>query len=210
VRAANSDATLRGLDPAVVYLPTVIGRAPGRDNTASAASRTHAAGPTSLLGEFTATFATAISSIGLSIALATLIFSGPLQDGLPRATTNFLLAGAIVTAVVGLRGGFKPTVGVLQDGPAIVMVTVAAGITTSGSPQPTLDVMVVLAATTLLAGIFMVLIGSVGVGDVVRFLPTTAIAGFIVGTCCLLAKGGFHVMLDTRLTPRELSGSRYS
>lgn len=158
-----------------------------------------------LLGEATAAVATAISGAGMAIALAALIFTGPLQDGLSRATTNFVLASAIVTLVVGLRGGFKPTVAILQDGPAIVLVTLAAGLGASSAQNPTLAVFGLIALSTLLAGLAMLAIGYLGAGDVVRFLPTTVISGFIAGTGWLLAKGGFDVMLDKTIGMDDLS-----
>lgn len=169
----------------------------------SVSDRTARPGP-SLLGEATAAAATAISSMGLSIALATLIFAGPLQDGLARATTNFLLAGAVGALVVGIRGGFKPTISVLQDGPAIVIVTVAAGLGKTAG-EPTLDVFALLALSTLLTGVAMLAVGYFGVGEVARFFPTTVIAGFIAGTGWLLAKGGFDVMVDRALELDDLS-----
>ncbi len=153
----------------------------------------------------TAAFATAISGVGLAIALATLIFAGPIQDGLSRATTNFVLASAIVTLIIGLRGGFRPTIGVLQDGPTVVLIALAAGVAGSSAQNPALDTFVLIAMATLFTGIAMLIIGYVGAGDIVRFLPTTVISGFIAGTGWLLAKGGFDVMLDATLGLADLS-----
>lgn len=158
-----------------------------------------------LLGEATAALATSISGIGIAIALAALIFTGPLESGLSRATTNFVLAMAIASLVVGARGGFKPTVVIIQDGPAVVLVTLAAGLAGSSAQDPTLDVFVLIALVTLLTGLAMLAIGYLGVGDAVRFLPTTVISGFIAGTGWLLAKGGFDVMLNESLGIDDLS-----
>ncbi len=157
------------------------------------------------LGTATAAVATAISGIGLAIALAALIFTGPLEDGLSRATTNFILAGAVVSLVVGVRGGFKPTIGALQDGPAVVLVTLAAGLASSSTQNPVLDVLALIALATLLSGVGMLVIGHLGVGGVARFFPTTVISGFIAGTGWLLTKGGFDVMVDETLGLGDLS-----
>lgn len=174
----------------------MVGAVRTSDDQESGAQRPDNAG---LLGEATAALAASISGIGLAIALAALIFTGPLQDGLARATTNFVLASALVTLIVGLRGNFRPTIASLQDGPAIVLVTLAAGVGSSSAQNPTLDTFVLIALATLLTGIAMLVMGYLGVGDVVRFLPTTVISGFIAGTGWLLAKGGFDVMLDETL-----------
>jgi len=158
-----------------------------------------------LLAEITAALAVSISTIGLAIALAALIFTGPLQLGLSRATTNFVLASGIVTLIVGLRGGFKPTIAIMQDGPGIVIVTLAAGLAASSTENPVLNVFGLLALITLLTGAAMLAIGYLGAGDVVRYLPTTLISGFIAGTGWLLAKGGFEVMVNQALGINDIA-----
>ena len=175
------------------------------DNHASGKQPPTSSSESGLLAEATAALATSISGVGLAIALATLIFTGPIQHGLSRATTNFVLASAIVTLIVGLRGGFRPTIAVLQDGPTVVLVTLAAGVAGSSAQNPALDTFVLIAIATLLTGVAMLIIGYVGAGDVVRFLPTTVISGFIAGTGWLLAKGGFDVMLNTTLGLSDIS-----
>lgn len=157
-----------------------------------------------LISEIVTTIALSISTIALAIALAALIFTGPLQLGLSRATSGFVLASGLVTLILGVRGGFKPTIAIMQDGPAIVVVTLAAGLAGSGG-NPVLNVFGLLALISLLTGLAMLVIGYLGAGDVVRYLPTTVISGFIAGTGWLLAKGGFDVMVDQSLGLDDLS-----
>ena len=76
--------------------------------------------------EVTATVATAISSLGLAIALAALIFTGPLETGLSRATTKFVLVGAVAGLIIGVRGRFRPTISIVQDGPADLLAELAS------------------------------------------------------------------------------------
>ncbi len=159
---------------------------------------------TATIAESTATIATAISGIGMAIAVATLIFAGPLQAGLPRATSNFIMATAIVAGVVGLRSRLVPAVATLQDGPAVVMVALAATVAESSNSNAPLNVLVLIAAVTSIAALAMILIGHFGLSGIVRFLPTTVIGGFIAGTGWLLFKGGFDVMLDAHLGRDDL------
>lgn len=143
--------------------------------------------------------ATAVSGVGLSIALAALIFVGPLAEGQPRATSTFIVAGGILTGVIGWLSCFRPTVAILQDGPAIVLVTVAGSVALSSPDQPVVTVFVMMALIGALAGLTMVLVGHFGIGGVVRYFPTTVLSGFIAGTGWLLTKGGFEVMVDRAL-----------
>ncbi len=154
---------------------------------------------TAAIAESTATLATAISGIGMAIAVATLIFAGPLHAGLPRATSNFIMGTAIVAGLVGLRSRLIPAVATLQDGPAVVLVALAATVADSSGSDAPLNVLVLIACVTFVTAIAMILIGHFGLAGVVRFLPTTVVGGFIAGTGWLLFKGGFDVMLDSHL-----------
>ena len=150
--------------------------------------------------------ATSISGIGMAIAVAALIFAGPLQAGLPRASTNYIMATVVVTGLIGWRSRLVPAVAVIQDGPAVVLVAVAAGVAQRSGEDAPLDVLVLIACITVVTGLAMMAVGYFGLGGIVRFLPTTVISGFIAGTGWLLFKGGFDVMLDSSLGRGDLSG----
>ena len=109
-----------------------------------------------------------------------------------------------MTALIGWFSGFRPTVAVIQDGPAVVLVTVAASVAATGSGDPVANVFVLMAFVGVATGLAMALIGHFGVGDIVRFFPTTVISGFIAGTGWLLFKGGFDVMVDRTLEMSDI------
>lgn len=153
----------------------------------------------SALDECTAALAVTVSSAGLAIALATLIFVGPLSPGLPRAVPNMLIAGGLLTAAVGWFSGIRPSLSILQDGPAIVLVTIAASLAATTTGDPVVNVLVALTVSGLAVGVTMIVVGRLGGGNVVRFFPATVINGFIAGTGWLLFKGGFDVMVDQTL-----------
>ncbi|MEZ5341436.1 MAG: cyclic nucleotide-binding domain-containing protein [Acidimicrobiales bacterium] len=160
--------------------------------------------PTGWLTELTASLAVAVSGIGMAIAVAALIFTGDLSPGLPRMTANSILATAIVTGLIGWRSSFVPTVAVIQDAPAVVLVVAAAAIAqSSGSTGPT-DAIVFIGLVTLVTGALMVAVARFGVASLVRFLPTTVIGGFVAGTGWLLFKGGIDVALDRSLSAGDV------
>ncbi len=155
--------------------------------------------------EGVAALAATISGLGLAVAIAALIFSGPLAAGLPRASANFVLATAMVGALIGWRSRLVPVIAVVQDGPAVVLVAVAAATAAASGENAVVHVFVLTAAITLVVGLATLAIGHLGLAGIARFLPTTVIGGFIAGTGWLLFKGGFDVMTDSSLGRSDLS-----
>lgn len=144
--------------------------------------------------------AIAISTIGMSISLAVLVFSGPMADGLPRATSAFIVAGGLVAVVTSLRSSFVPAVAIAQDGPTIVFVALVANLVDANAELQAQDVFVLAALAAAVTGVVLFLLGWFGAGSAVRFLPTTVVSGFVAGTGWLLFKGGHEVMIDGTIT----------
>ncbi len=138
----------------------------------------------------------ALSVVGASVGYAALIFAGPLETGLPRATSSFMLGTAITTLYVGLRSRLVPVIGGAQDGPAVVIVAVSAGVVARGSSTAATDVIVMIGLVAMVTALAMLVIGRLGLGKIVRYLPTTVISAFIAGTGWLLFKGGLSVMVS--------------
>lgn len=146
-----------------------------------------------------------ISALGQAVALAALIFAGPLQVGLHRASSNFMLAAAIGIAVIGWRSKLVPSMSTSQDGPAVVMVAVAAGLAGGTFASPATDVLIAVGLVTVASAIAMALVAHFGLGSVVRYLPTTVVSGFVAGTGWLLSKGGFDIMMSHNLGLSDLA-----
>ena len=145
-----------------------------------------------ILGDSVSSLALAIGALGLPISLAALIFSGPLEDGLARATSAFIIGTAILAAWLAWHSGVVPASASVQDAPGVVMVPVAVSVAaSSGDPS---DVLVLLGAAGVATGIAMVAAGRFRLGAVVRYLPTTVVGAFMAGTGWFLAKGGVAVM----------------
>lgn len=125
------------------------------------------------------------------MALAALVFVGELSDGLPRATAAFLVASGVVGVVVAVRSDAPAIVAGAQDTAAIVVVGAAATLTSKGAGV--VDVFVLLAISTAVAGASMYLLGRFERGNLVRYIPTTVIGAFVAGTGWLLVRGGLDV-----------------
>lgn len=148
--------------------------------------------------------ALAVYSAVASVSFAALVFTGPASGGLPRGAATFLLASGVITVLLGLRSCFSIAFGVVQDTAAIVLVPAVATLVASGSDDPVRDVFVVLAASAMLTGGLMWLLGWTGLSATSRFMPTTVVSGFLAGTGWLLTKGGFDVMTGMSLQLGDL------
>ncbi len=145
-----------------------------------------------------------VAAVGKAVAMAALLFAGPLQVGLYRASSNFILAAAIGIVLIGWRSKVVPAMSTAQDGPAVVMVAVAASLATQTSASPATDVLIAVGLVTVASAITMALVGHFGLGSIVRYLPTTVVSGFIAGTGWLLSKGGFDIMTSRNLGISDL------
>ncbi len=145
----------------------------------------------------------------LAVSFASLIYSGPLKaflsTGIGIALYSALALGLVTTLTTSLPG----VIGSPQSVPAIIVGLNAAAIAGAtqafGSPQALLStVLVANAATTLLAGVFFLLLGTFRVGRLVRFIPYPVVGGFLAGTGLLLVRGGFDVMAGITLSMQTL------
>ncbi len=137
--------------------------------------------------------AIAVTELALAIALAAIIFVGPLESALPRAAPAFVLSGGIVSVVVAMRSRLSGTIAGAQDLAPIVLLTGATSIAASGSGDPGMTMLVILAVSAGVYALALWAIDAFGLVDVVRFMPSTVVIGFVAGTGYLLAGGGLQV-----------------
>ncbi len=161
--------------------------------------------PTPLANDLVGVAVMTMQGAGMAISMAALIFSGDLSSGLPRAIASFAVASGLVTIIIGLRSRIMPVALIVQDAPAIVLVAVAAQLISDSSATSVADVFVLLAATSLLAGIGMWTIGQLKLGRLVRYLPTTVIGAFMAGTGWLLLRGGTDVATGSAIGWSEVA-----
>ena len=144
----------------------------------------------------------------IAISFSALIYSGELSSfigvGIAFALIGAIITGVIVALVTSLPG----TISGIQDAPAAIMAAMAAAIVVSMPGNATgldafVTVVVAIALTTLLCGVFLLSLGYFNLGGLVRFLPYPVVAGFLAGTGWLLVTGSIGMMIDI---PSDLSG----
>jgi SulP family sulfate permease len=137
----------------------------------------------------------------IAVSFAALIFTGPLERHLPAGIGLALLGGLVTLFVIAVTSGFPATVGSVQDTTAAVMGLMAASIAASvPAERDLLDVALAIALTSVLAGVFFLALGTLRLGNLVRYMPYPVVGGFLAGTGLLLVRGGIGILTGESLT----------
>jgi len=168
--------------------------------------------PSRLIPTLTAGAVIGILEVVLASSFAALIFGGRGAVHLPEAI-GFILFGAVaVMAVIALWSSLPGMVGSVQDSTAVLLALLAASITTTRSTELGYTVeqtealsetfLTVVAAIVIacgLTGVFFLVLGSLRLGHLVRYVPYPVVGGFLAGTGWLLFKGGIGVLTGRSL-----------
>lgn len=122
-----------------------------------------------LLKDIVAGIIVAIIALPLSIALALASGVGP-EKGLYTA----IVAGFVISFLGGSR--------VQISGPTAAFATIVAGIVATDGVSG-------LATATIMAGILLIIMGLLRLGDLIRFIPYTITTGFTAGIAVTIAIG---------------------
>ncbi|RWX46578.1 sulfate permease, SulP family [Candidatus Electrothrix aarhusensis] len=141
-----------------------------------------------------------------SVSLTSLIFVGPLATELPRGIAMALVTVSISSLSITFFSKNRGIIAGLQDSPLVVMATsisaITATLTTPDTAMPT--VLTLIALTTFLNGLILILLGRFKLGILVRYLPYPVIGGFMAGTGIMLLLGGIGTMVDHNLSAGNL------
>lgn len=141
----------------------------------------------------------AIMNITVAISVAALMFAGTQPE--------FLVSGIVVlligTLVVGLAGtlfsGFGAVICAPRSGLAPVFAAILGGIfaqlgdSAPGQALPTM--LAAIMVTSVVTGIFLILLGQLKLGNLVRYIPYPVMGGFFAGIGFIFVKGGLTVAM---------------
>jgi SulP family sulfate permease len=145
----------------------------------------------------------------LAIAFAAFVFGGLLVGRLSDGIGLYLVAAMLTLAILAWRAGRRGVVGSVQDAAAAVLAVVAATTAAKAAaiaqvaqatelkdfekPDVFLTVIAATLVVTILCGVVFVALGTLRLGNLVRFVPYSVVGGFLAGTGWLLFKGGLYV-----------------
>jgi sulfate permease, SulP family len=135
------------------------------------------------------------------VPMAAFVFSGNLEPYVATGIGINLFSSAIIGLIIALRSSFQ---GVIAFPLAEEMATLAVILSAVAGQLPSsatseeviLTIMAAIALTSLLVGMFLLVVGQLKLGELIRFLPYPVVGGFLAGLGCLLTLGGLHVMAD--------------
>lgn len=141
--------------------------------------------------------------VAILLSLAALVFSGPLSVHLEAGAGLALVSAVVILIALSLRSSLPDTVGSVQDSTAAVTALVAAGVA-AGLPaaahETFLTVVVAIGLTTAVTGAFLLALGLLRLGNLIRFVPYPVVGGFMAGTGLLLVTGGLGVLARVELS----------
>eukprot|EP00854_Cymbomonas_tetramitiformis_P001351 gene1350-1952_t len=145
-----------------------------------------------------------------AVSYATLIFSGPLELGLSEGIGLLVFAGATNAFFVTLLSSLPGAVSEVQDGPSALFGIMAASILADpemlelSASEQLYTVEAMLAVTTVICGSLFLVLGRLQLGNIIRFLPSPVIGGFLAGSGWVLGCGAFQVLTGVKLDPATL------
>jgi SulP family sulfate permease len=158
----------------------------------------------------------------LAIAFAAVVFGGRLVSHLADGVALYLAAAALTLAFLAWRAGSRGVVGSVQDAAVVVLALIAdataakatalaqiaqqSGLHDYDAPDVFLTVIAATLVTTLLCGVLFWVLGTLGLGNLVRFVPYPVVGGFLAGTGWLLFKFGIFVATQVSVHLRTVIG----
>jgi SulP family sulfate permease len=160
-----------------------------------------------LIADLAAGSVSALVTLSYSVSYAALVFSGPaLEPILPAGLHVALIAAALVAFVVALRSSVPYAIGGPDSNATAVLAIMAANLAALlaargfGRQQVAEAVLLMLAASAVLTGLLVLLLGVLRWGRLVRLLPYPVAGGFLAGSGFLVLSGAFKVLTDQPLT----------
>lgn len=149
-----------------------------------------------LLPNITAGLVIGFIEVIFSVSIASLIFSGPLKPYLPRGIAVVLVTSTLCMLISAIFARVDEVISGLQENPAVLLtITVASlGGVLAGGPDLLPTVLMLILVTTMLTGLFMLVLGIFRLGGLMRYIPYPVIGGFMAGTGWLLAQGSIGIM----------------
>jgi len=139
-----------------------------------------------------------IDNLGNGLAIAALLFTGPLAAGLGAGVGVVLLSAAILALLVALRSTQPNSVALVQEtGVAILastVATMAAGLEDAPEGVRIATAFAILGGSTLVTGLLFWSVGRLRLGRLVRFFPYPVVAGFLAGSGWLLVEGALAMV----------------
>ncbi|MEL7144476.1 MAG: SulP family inorganic anion transporter [Cyanobacteria bacterium J06573_11] len=162
------------------------------------------------LSTFSIGITTGALGVLFDISFAALIFSNSLSDYLSAGIGFVLFSAAAARIMVALMSSFPGMVSDLAAIPTAILSWSTGMVVREMPPTSTpeellVTVIVSIAITSLLTGLFLWTLGELKLGNIVRLLPDAVIGGFVASSGLLLVKGAAEILFKQPLETLSLS-----
>ena len=127
----------------------------------------------------------------VAISFAVLIFSGELDRFAPNGIGLALYTAAVMAGLIAVTSSFRGMVATPQDVPAAITALIAGAVvaalpTDTKTPEVLATVIAAIAVTTLVTGLFFLVLGYFKLGGLSRFIPYPVIGASwpVLAGCC--------------------------
>lgn len=125
------------------------------------------------------------------------IFSGPLLPYVRTSFQVFLFGVTIIIAVTCVASGFRGVYAVMQDEAVVILAVIASAIVVESgdivNDSVYVTVLAAIAISTVFTGFVFYALGALKLGRIIRYVPFSVTAGFMITIGWLLISGGFKV-----------------
>lgn len=149
-------------------------------------------------------------SVTLAVALSALVFSGPLVVHRAEGIGLALFGTAAIALVMALGSSLPGMLAGSQDNTSAILALAAAtvaGRVPSDAVLPT--VIAVTAVTGVALGLLLLLLGSLRLGRLIRFVPFPVVAGLLAGTGVVIVAFSWDILIGG-MALREFLGDAMS
>ncbi len=164
----------------------------------------HTLTPSHILANFISSVMVWLIVVILITSYAALIFNGRLEAYYGAGIGIAMVANIIISFFIAVFGSDRGTIGQVQSTSAVILGTMSASLIALAPATMPDDILfytiiLTISLASILTGLFFLILGVLGAGNLIRYIPYPVIGGFLAGSGWLLVQGALNIMVDLRL-----------
>lgn len=150
------------------------------------------------------------TKVVVAVGAAALALPGPLQEHMGAGIGAIIVGGAIATVIATFSSSIRGALVETPSAPAVLLGLFGASIArdypaVSDPGVLAAMIFVLYAFAAVVTGLFFVSLGTLRLGNFIRFIPYPVVAGVLAGVGILMVKGSFGIATGIRLEAHSLS-----
>lgn len=155
----------------------------------------HLANKTFLSGDFWGGLAAMLVALPASIAFGVSIYAAIAPGYAALGALAGIIGATVIGLIAALLGGTERLISAPCAPAAAVLSAFAIGLVEEGVPAD--NIVLLLLMLGLLAGLFQILFGIIGIGRLIRYIPYPVVSGYLTGVGLILVGSQLDKLLGT-------------